>query len=121
MKIVKGAVEVTLRKVRKAVTPNTRDYKLSCPNPTGIPLTAKKHDALRKMLPHIPPQYHPFYAALPRDNNCASESQSGDRRQSGTSFQGARKQRMVEDDLFLARFDQFLPSESRVELENAQD
>ena len=121
MKIVKGAVEVTLRKVRKAVTPNTRDYKLSCPNPTGIPLTAKKHEALRKMLPHIHPKCHPFYTVLPRDSNCASESQSGDRRQSGNSFQGARKQRMVEDDLFMSRFDQFLPSESRVELENAQD
>ena len=97
---------------------------LGSPHPSMTPLSTKKHDALHRMLPHIPSIHHSFYEALPRQN--ASESdrnlsnhQIGRERRNRPG--AAREKRIREDDAFLANFDQFLCVEVPKELENAQD
>ena len=82
---------------------------LSTPHPSTIPLSAKKHDALQRMMPHIPPEHRSFFEALPWDNDHAAESESCSQDTESSRILEARKQRMLEDDRFLAEFDPFLP------------
>ena len=106
---------MTLRRLKNAVTPQAEGFLLHSPHTAMIPLSAKKLDALMRLLPHIPEVHHSFYDTLPRQSGPSIDEIE---RATARRPDSARKQRILEDDEFLAKFDRFLPIEAQKELEN---
>ena len=126
VKIVRGSTEVTLRRVKEAVTPQKPGFMLKSPHSSVVPISAKKYNTLQKMLPHMPLEHHELYKNLPHEDNSASSSQPthNDRRQRGPEtaprgLSATRKQRIDADDRFISKFDEFFPLSARTALENA--
>ena len=106
------------------MTPTRPDFLLSSPHPSVIPLTEKKRDAIKRMLPHIPGKHHSFYESLLSLKDDSAETASETPKARGiekSQHDDARKKRILEDDSFLSNFDQFLPVEAQKDLENANE
>ena len=114
-----------MRRIKDAVTPDSQSYMLESPYSAPIPLSAKKHEALLRLLPHIPAIHHRFYESLPRVRGPDDESESTDeiqrRCQLIENVCADHTARMAQDDAFLAKFDKFLPQEVQEKLKNGEN
>ena len=109
-----------MRRIERAVTPGTSDFKLKKETQSPIPLSAIKYNALQRMLPHVPQHHHSFYNNLPRESDSGDESDSSYPQQQATCSAEARMRRMIENDSFLAGFDEFLPEKIQKELQTSE-